>query len=162
MIVFTSMRDGDLGVVYDGYESGENMSNALPIRWEAMAEPGSSPDGQQVILRRHVRKTDEEIAEYKSLLSQNLVADPIWKYGSPMWMAATPVRSTWSRPTGRPTSPPDGRHFLFCSNHEYKRGFPFNMYMADLDGSNIRKISRDKGFDAFPCSVPMAKDRILR
>jgi Tol biopolymer transport system component len=24
------------------------------------------------------------------------------------------------------------------------------MYMADIDGKNIQKISRDKGFDAFP------------
>ena len=45
---------------------------------------------------------------------------------------------------------PDGKHFIFCSNHEYKRGFPFNMYLANIDGSNVQKISRDKGFDAFP------------
>jgi len=39
---------------------------------------------------------------------------------------------------------------FFCSNHEYKRGFPFNMYLIDLEGNNLEKISRDKGFDAFP------------
>ncbi|MFX4385215.1 hypothetical protein ABTA34_20155, partial [Acinetobacter baumannii] len=43
------------------------------------------------------------------------------------------------------------------SNHEFKRGFPFNMYMIDLDGSNMQKISRDKGFDAFPMISPNGK-----
>ena len=43
----------------------------------------------------------------------------------------------------------DGR-IIFCSDYEYKRGFPFNMYIMDPDGTGIEKISRDKGFDAFP------------
>jgi Tol biopolymer transport system component len=49
-----------------------------------------------------------------------------------------------------PNFTPDGKHVIFCSNHEYKRGFPFNMYLTDLDGKGLEKISRDKGFDAFP------------
>ena len=49
-----------------------------------------------------------------------------------------------------PNFTPDGKHFIFHSNHEYKRGFPFNINIADVDGKNIQKISLDKGFDAFP------------
>jgi Tol biopolymer transport system component len=56
-----------------------------------------------------------------------------------------------------PNFTPDGKHFIFCSNHEYKRGFPFNMYLADLNGKGIEKISRDKGFDAFPMFSPDGK-----
>ena len=56
-----------------------------------------------------------------------------------------------------PNFTPDGNHFIFCSNHEYKRGFPFNMYRCNLDGSNMEKISRDKGFDAFPMFSPDGK-----
>ena len=55
-----------------------------------------------------------------------------------------------------PNYTPDGK-VIFCSNHEYKRGFPFNMYLANADGSNIQKISRDKGFDAFPMFSPNGK-----
>jgi len=44
----------------------------------------------------------------------------------------------------------DSKTIIFASNHEYKRGFPFNLYLMDEDGSGLRKISRDKGFDAFP------------
>jgi Tol biopolymer transport system component len=43
-----------------------------------------------------------------------------------------------------------GGNIIFCSNHEYKRGFPFNMYVMKNDGSGLQKISHDKTFDAFP------------
>ncbi|MFN5692622.1 MAG: TolB family protein, partial [Bacteroidota bacterium] len=56
-----------------------------------------------------------------------------------------------------PNFTPDGKHIIFCSNHEYKRGFPFNMYLIDLDGNGLTKISRDKGFDAFPMFSPDGK-----
>ena len=56
---------------------------------------------------------------------------------------------------------PDGKHIIFCSNHEYKRGFPFNMYLIDLEGKGLEKISRDKGFDAFPMFSPDGKKIIF-
>ncbi len=49
-----------------------------------------------------------------------------------------------------PNFTPDGKHIIFCSNYEYERGFPFNMYLINLDGTALEKVSRDKGFDAFP------------
>jgi len=51
---------------------------------------------------------------------------------------------------------PDG-NIIFCSNHEYKRGFPFNMYTMTTYGKNIEKVTRDKGFDAFPMFSPDGK-----
>ncbi|HNJ59381.1 MAG TPA: hypothetical protein PLH33_10120, partial [Chitinophagaceae bacterium] len=45
---------------------------------------------------------------------------------------------------------PDSKRIIFASNHEYKRGFPFNIYTINGDGSKLTKVSRDKGFDAFP------------
>jgi Tol biopolymer transport system component len=48
-----------------------------------------------------------------------------------------------------PNYMPDGKRIIFASNHEYKRGFPFNMYILN-PGGTMEKISRDKGFDAFP------------
>ena len=55
---------------------------------------------------------------------------------------------------------PDGR-IIFCSNHEYKRGFPFNMYIVNADGTGLEKISRDKGFDAFPMFSPDGRQIIF-
>jgi Tol biopolymer transport system component len=59
-----------------------------------------------------------------------------------------------------PNFMPDGR-IIFCSNHEYNRGFPFNMYSMTADGKNMEKISRDKGFDAFPMFSPDGKKIIF-
>ena len=39
---------------------------------------------------------------------------------------------------------------LFLQQPRIQRGFPFNMYLINFDGSGLEKISRDKGFDAFP------------
>ncbi|HUN04439.1 MAG TPA: hypothetical protein PLS00_16435, partial [Niabella sp.] len=56
-----------------------------------------------------------------------------------------------------PVFMPDSKRIIFASNHEYKRGFPFNMYIMNGDGSNLQKVSRDKGFDAFPMFSPDGK-----
>jgi Tol biopolymer transport system component len=60
-----------------------------------------------------------------------------------------------------PNFMPDGKHIIFCSNHEYARGFPFNMYITDSNGKGLEKISRDKGFDAFPMFSPDGKKFIF-
>ena len=52
---------------------------------------------------------------------------------------------------------PDSRRIIFASNHEYPRGFPFNLYTINDDGSGLHKVSRDKGFDAFPMFSPDGK-----
>ncbi len=148
-IVFTSMRDGDL----DLYTMDLNGNNVKRITSTLGYDGGAwfSPDGKKIIWRASRPKTAEDIKEYKELLAENLVAPTNMEVyianadGSNAHVVTNLTQANWA-----PNFTPDGKHFLFCSNHEYKRGFPFNMYMADLDGNNIEKISRDKGFDAFP------------
>jgi Tol biopolymer transport system component len=117
-----------------------------------------SPDGKKILWRASRPQTAEEIAEYKSLLSQNLVAPThmeVWianADGTDARQVTNLAQANWA-----PNFTPDGKHIIFCSNHEYKRGFPFNMYLTAPDGSNLRKISRDKGFDAFPMFSPDGK-----
>ena len=155
-IVFTSMRDGDLEL----YTMDMNGKHVRRITHSLGYDGGAwfSPDGKQIIWRASRPKTEAEIAEYKSLLAENLVAPThmeVWianADGSDARQVTNLEQANWA-----PNFTPDGKHFLFCSNHEYRRGFPFNMYMANLDGSNIQKISRDKGFDAFPMFSPDGK-----
>jgi Tol biopolymer transport system component len=148
-MVFTSMRDGDL----DLYTMDLNGKHVKRITHTLGYDGGAwfSPDGTKIIWRASRPSTKEEIEEYKTLLSQNLVAPThmeVWianADGSDARQVTNLAQANWA-----PNFTPDGQHFIFCSNHEYKRGFPFNMYIANLDGTNIQKISRDKGFDAFP------------
>lgn len=148
-MVFTSMRDGDLDL-YTMDLKGKHVkriTNTLGYDGGAWF----SPDGTKIIWRASRPTTAAEIKEYKDLLAENLVAPTnmeVWianADGSDAQQVTKLGQANWA-----PNFTPDGKHFLFCSNHEYKRGFPFNMYIANLDGSNIQKISRDKGFDAFP------------
>jgi len=155
-IVFTSMRDGDLEL-YTMDLDGKNVkriTNTLGYDGGAWF----SPDGTKIIWRASRPKTPEEIDEYKSLLKDNLVAPTkmeVWianADGSDARQVTFLPQANWA-----PNFTPDGKHIVFCSNYEYKRGFPFNMYLCNLDGSNMQKISHDKGFDAFPMFSPDGK-----
>ncbi len=147
-IVFTSMRDGDLEL----YTMDLNGKNVKRITSTPGYDGGAcfSPDGKKIVWRASRPRTPEELADYKSLLAQNMVAPTnmeVWVAnadGSDAHAVTALGQANWA-----PNFLPDGR-IIFCSNHEYKRGFPFNMYTCNTDGSRIEKISRDKGFDAFP------------
>ena len=148
-MVFTSMRNGDL----DLYTMDLNGQHVKQITYDLGYDGGAwfSPDGTKIIWRASRPKTADEISEYKSLLAENLVAPThmeVWMAnadGSNAHQITDLAQANWA-----PNFTPDGKQIIFCSNHEYKRGFPFNMYLLNPDGSGLQKISRDKGFDAFP------------
>jgi TolB protein len=148
-ILFTSMRDGDL----DLYTMDLNGKHVKRITSTLGYDGGAwfSPDGTKIVWRASRPKTEAEIKEYKDLLKDNLVAPThmeVWVAnadGSNAHQVTFLGQANWA-----PNFTPDGKHIIFCSNHEYKRGFPFNMYITDLEGKGLEKISRDKGFDAFP------------
>jgi Tol biopolymer transport system component len=148
-IVFTSTRNGDL----DLYTMDLDGKNVKQITFELGYDGGAwfSPDGTKILWRASRPKTPEEIADYKNLLSQGLVAPTsmeVWianADGSDAHQITFLDKANWA-----PNFMPDGKHIIFCSNHEYAKGFPFNMYKTDINGKGLEKISRDKGFDAFP------------
>ena len=39
---------------------------------------------------------------------------------------------------------------MFSSNFESERGFPFNLYLIDIDGKNLERVTHGETFDAFP------------
>ena len=152
-MVFTSMRNGDLDL-YTMDLKGKNIKRITT----ALGYDGGAwfnADGTKIIWRASRPKTEAEVKEYKELLAENLVAPTnmeVWMAnadGSDARQVTNLSQANWA-----PNFTPIKDKFIFCSNHEYKRGFPFNMYLANMDGSDITKISRDKGFDAFPMFSP--------
>jgi TolB protein len=148
-MVFTSVRDGDieLYVMDIATEKVKRITNHIGYDGGAWF----SPDGTKIIWRASSPTTETEIKEYTALLAQNLVAPTnmeVWVAnadGSNAKQVTSFGQANWA-----PVFMPDGKRILFASNHEYKRGFPFNLYITSGDGKDLKKISRDKGFDAFP------------
>lgn len=155
-IVFTSMRDGDLEL----YTMDLNGKNVKRITNSLGYDGGAwfSEDGKKIIWRASRPRTQEEIREYRELLAENLVAPTrmeVWianADGSDARQVTELGQANWA-----PNFIPGSDKFIFCSNHEYKRGFPFNMYIGSPGNGRIEKISRDKGFDAFPMFSPDRK-----
>jgi len=155
-MLFTSTRNGDL----DLYIMDIKTQKVKQITTELGYDGGAwfSPDSKKIVWRASRPKTEEEINDYKNLLEQGMVAPTRMEVfvanadGSDAKQVTNLGQANWA-----PNFTPDSRHIIFCSNQEYKRGFPFNMYLINLDGTGLEKISRDKGFDAFPMFTPDGK-----
>lgn len=147
-MVFTSVRDGDIDLYIMDLktEKVKRVTNLLGYDGGAWF----SPDGKKLIWRASRPGTAEEIKEYKELLAEGLVAPTKMEVytanidGSNIKKETSLGQANWA-----PNYMPDGKRIIFASNHEYPRGFPFNMYILNTNGG-LEKISRDKGFDAFP------------
>jgi TolB protein len=159
-MIFTSVRDGDLDLYIMDLktEKVKRITNTLGYDGGAWF----SPDGTKIIWRASRPKTEAEIKEYKELLAENLVAPTNMEVyvanadGSNAHQVTSLGQANWA-----PTFMPDSKRIIFASNHEYKRGFPFNLYTIDENGGNLTKISRDKGFDAFPMFSPNGKKLVF-
>lgn len=155
-MIYCSDKEGDLDLYVMDLATGKEKKVTTDLGYDGGA--WFSPDGKKIVWRASRPKTATEIAEYKSLLKEGMVAPTNMEVfvanvdGSNAKQITHLGQANWA-----PNFTPDGKHIIFCSNHEYKRGFPFNMYLIDLEGNNLEKISRDKGFDAFPMFSPDGK-----
>src|SRR4030095_14749615 len=142
-------KDGDIDLYMMDIQTGKEKRITNTLGYDG----GSwfSPDGKKIIWRASRPKTEAEIKEYKDLLAENLVAPTSMEVyvanvdGSNVKQVTKFGQANWA-----PYYMPDNKRIIFASNHEYKRGFPFNLYTINEDGTDLKKISHDNGFDAFP------------
>ena len=89
--------------------------------------------------------------EYIDYLKQGLVAPTAMELftcnvdGSDLKQLTQLGKANWA-----PFYHPSGKKIIFSSNHKGKRGFEFNLFMINTDGSGLEQISYDKVFDSFP------------
>ena len=155
-MIYTSTKDGDIDLYVMDLKSGKEKKVTHLLGYDGGA--WFSPDGKKIIWRASRPKTETEVKEYKDLLAEGLVAPTNME----VWVAnadGTNAKqvSSFGQANWAPAYMPDNKRIIFASNHEYKRGFPFNLYIMNEDGSGLTKISRDKGFDAFPMFSPDGK-----
>ena len=159
-MIYTSDKDGDIDLYIMDLKSGKENKVTNTLGYDGGA--WFSPDGKKIIWRASRPKTETEIKEYKDLLAENMVAPTNMEVfvanidGSNVRQVTSFGQANWA-----PTFMPDNKRIIFASNHEYKRGFPFNLYTINEDGTGLHKVSRDKGFDAFPMFSPDGKKIIF-
>lgn len=149
-IVFTSTRSGDLEL----YTMDIDGSNVKQITNELGYDGGAffSPDGSKLVFRSSRPKTEAEIKEYKDLLARDLVQPTNMEIytcnvdGSDLKKITNLGNANWA-----PFYHPSGNKIIFSSNHASEKGFPFNLYMINADGTGeIEQITFDPMFASFP------------
>ena len=160
-IVFTSVRDGDL----DLYEMNIDGSQVRRLTDELGYDGGAfhSPDNQWIVYRASRPKTPEEVSKYKDLLSKDLVMPAKLEI---MIMRADGSQKKQLTSNGAanfaPFFHPNGRQIIFTSNvnNTDPRSPNFDLFMINRDGSGLRQITFDEGFDGFPMFTNDAKKLI--
>ncbi len=155
-IVFTSIRTGDLEL----YTMDLDGSNVKQVTSELGYDGGAffTPDGEKLIFRSSRPKTDEEVKLYKDLLEEGLVQPTNMELyicnvdGSDLTKITDLGQANWA-----PFMHPTEDRVFFCSNHNSERGFPFNIYSINLDGTGLEQITYDTAFDAFFLFSPDGK-----
>ncbi|HXE75034.1 MAG TPA: hypothetical protein VNN18_05260 [Candidatus Xenobia bacterium] len=157
-IVFTSMRDGDLDI----YTMDANGKNVRRLTHELGYDGGPffSPDGKKIVYRAYHPETPEEIADYKSLLAQNLIRPTqldIWVMnadGSNKRRITSNGKANFA-----PFWHPDGRRIIFASNMaaEDPRSRNFDLYLVNEDGTGLERVTFSPEFDGFPMFTRDAK-----
>ncbi len=149
LIVFTSMRDGDL----DLYTMKIDGSDVRRVTTEPGYDGGAffSPDGTKLVWRASRPEPGAELDEYLEMLKQGLVMPTNMELyianvdGSDMRRITDLGQANWA-----PYWHPSGEKIIFASNHKSARGFPFTLFMIGTDGTGLEQISHGDSFDAFP------------
>jgi TolB protein len=159
-LVFTSMRDGDLDI-YTMDADGKNVKR-LTSELGYDGGPFWSFDGKQIVYRAHHPKTPKDQADYKALLSQNLIRPStleIWvmdAHGSNKRQVTQNGKANFA-----PFFFPDGKRILFSSNMDDPKGRNFDIYKINVDGSGLERITDNETFDGFPMFSPDGKKLVF-
>lgn len=152
-IVFTSTRDGDLDIYVMDVDGGNVRRLTDELGYDG--GPFYSADGRLIVYRAFHPATEDERADYRRLLAQDLVRPSrmeIWL----MSADGTDRRRVTSLGGANfaPYFHPDGRRIIFASNHTDPRGRQFDLYLVGVDGADLTRVTTYDGFDGFPQFSP--------
>jgi len=154
-IVFTSAAGGDLDI----YSMNVDGTDVRQLTDEPGYDGGPffSPDGSMIVYRARHPETDEELADYRSLLAENLVRPGILDIYV-MNADGTGKRRLTDNGAANfaPYFHPDGQRVIFASNMNDTdpSGRNFDLYMIGLDGTGLEQITFTDEFEAFPMFSP--------
>lgn len=156
-IVFTSDRSGDLEL----WTMNPDGSDQKQVTFDLGYDGGAffSPDGKKLVFRASRPKTAGEIKEYRDNLAKHLVAPVAMELytcnvdGTDLRQITHLGKANWA-----PYFTPDGKKIIFSSNHRSKKGYDFQLYMINADGSgDVEQVTGESIFNSFPMFSPDGK-----
>ncbi len=161
-IVFGSQREGD----FDIYIMNSDGSGVRRLTDRAGYDGGPwfSPDGTKIVWRAWYPGTEQEKALWKDCMEKNyIVAVPldIWVMDADGSNKRPLVRN--GATNFAPSWHPDGKRIIFASNKDdwhadiKQYGHNFELYLLNLDGTGLARITSNTVFDSFPMFSPDGK-----
>jgi Tol biopolymer transport system component len=150
-IVFTSTRDGDIEL----YDMNADGSSQRRLTTEVGYDGGAfySQDNQWIVWRASRPRTEQDVKQFKDLLSRDLVM-PSRLEVMIMRADGSGKRQLTSNGAANfaPYFHPNGRHIIFASNVNNKdpRSPNFDLFLINRDGTGLAQVTFDEGFDGFP------------
>jgi Tol biopolymer transport system component len=161
-IVFGSKRDGDFDI-YIMDSDGSNVK-LLTDRIGYDGGPWFSTDGKKIVWRAWYPETEEERVTWRECMENNyIIPVPLDLYvmnadGTEKKRILHNGATNWS-----PSWHPDGKRIIFSSNmddwnKDMKRfGHNFELYLINMDGTGLERITFNNVFDSFPMFSPDGK-----
>ena len=160
-IVFTSLRNGDLDI-YSMDADGKHVQQ-LTRELGYDGGPTFSPDRKWIVYRAYHPQSEKEIADYKELLTQNLIRPTsleIWLMKAD-GSGKKQVTKLGAASFG-PAFTADGKRIIFSSNYDPETHATggmgnFELWLIHPDGSGMERVTYSDGFDGFPMFSPDGK-----
>ncbi len=152
-IIYTSMMSGDLDIWTMNIDGTGKTQLTNRVGYDG--GPLFSIDGSKIVWRAYHPQTAKEIAEYNSLLSQNIIRPmelQIWIMNSD----GTEKKQITNNSSANfcPYFFQNGNRINFSSNLHDPQGRNFDLYAINTDGSQLERITFFNGFDGFPMFSP--------
>lgn len=160
LIVFTSVRDGDMEI-YSMKSDGSEVKR-LTNRPGPDGGPFFSWDGKQVAFRGKQLAPGSEFDDYRTLLKEGLWRPTeleifvMNRDGSNQHQVTKLGKANFA-----PSWHPDGKRLIFASNIADPKGRDFDIYMIDLNGTGLERITYNNTFDGFPMFSPDGKHLVF-
>jgi len=160
LIVFTSVRDGDMEI-YSMKSDGSEVKR-LTNRPGPDGGPFFSWDGKQVAFRGKQLSPGSEFDDYRSLLKEGLWRPTeleifvMNRDGTNQHQVTKLGKANFA-----PSWHPDGKRLIFASNIADPKGRDFDIYLINLDATGLERVTYNTTFDGFPMFSPDGKHLVF-
>jgi len=161
-VIFTSQVDNDLELFTMNIDGSD--VKRLTYRLGYDGGPYFSPDGSKIVWRAWYPETHEDSVRWIENMKHNIIeAVPLDIYvmnadGTGVKRLTNNGATNWA-----PSWFPDGKRIIFSSNmddwHEelHAYGHNFELYMINIDGTGLTRLTYNDTFDSFPMFSPDGK-----